>query len=214
MQSPELGARAERTRGAVLEAAESLFAARGFDGTRLEDIAERVGIRRASIVYYFRDKRELYAAVLASVFGELQDSLAEALSRDLPVPGRIEAAVRAWVAFVGRRPTVARILLREVADATPEHRSALLEHTQPFVDLVRKEILERPDFRDTPLAEVDPVHVASTVAGATVFLVAAMPALLPDLGLDPTSREHLEAHERELVRIVRRMLGTAGSRSD
>lgn len=213
MQAPELGARAERTRGAVLEAAESLFAGRGFDGTRLEDIAERVGIRRASIVYYFKDKRELYAAVLASVFSDLHASLAEALSRDLPVPERIEAGVRAWVGFVGRRPTVARLILREVADATPEHRSAVLQHTQPFIDLVRKEIFERPDFPETPLAEVDPVHVASTVAGTTVFLVAAMPALLPDLGLDPTSREHLEAHEQELVRIVRRLLGTADSRN-
>jgi TetR/AcrR family transcriptional regulator len=51
--------RAERTRRAILAAAEEHFAARGLAGTRLEDIAETVGIRRASIVYYFRDKHEL-----------------------------------------------------------------------------------------------------------------------------------------------------------
>ena len=77
---------------------------------------------------------------------------------------------------------------------------------------MRKEIFERPDFADTPLARIDPVHVASTVAGATIFLVAAMPVLLPGLDLDPMSREHLEAHEQELVRIVRRLLGTPASR--
>lgn len=206
------GARAERTRTAVLEAAETLFAQRGFDATRLEDIAERVGIRRASIVYYFRDKRELYDAVLGSVFGALHAALAEALSRDLPLQERIEAGVSGWVDFVGRRPSVARIILREVADAAPERRSAVLHYTQPFIDLVRKEILERPDYRQTPLAKVDPIHVASTVAGTTVFLVAAMPALLPDLNLDPTSREQLEAHKRELVAIVRRQLEPVESR--
>jgi TetR/AcrR family transcriptional regulator len=52
-----LGARAIRTRAAILDAAEALFSERGFDATRLEDVAERVGIRRASIVYYFKDKR-------------------------------------------------------------------------------------------------------------------------------------------------------------
>jgi TetR/AcrR family transcriptional regulator len=206
VQAPTHGTRAERTRAAVLEAAEALFSERGFDATRLEDIAERVGIRRASIVYYFKDKRELYDAVLASVFGDLHAALAESLRRDQPLVQRIEAAVSSWVDFVGQRPTVARILLREVADATSERRSALLSHTQPFIDLIRKEIFERPGFHEAPLAEVDPVHVASTVAGATVFLVAAMPILLPDLSLDPTSQEHLSAHKREMVGIVRRLL--------
>ena len=113
VQAAGHGARAEKTRTAVLEAGETLFAQRGFDATRLEDIADRVGIRRASIVYYFRDKRELYDAVLGNVFGDLHGALAEALSRDLPLRERIDAGVSAWVDFVCRRPTVARIILRE-----------------------------------------------------------------------------------------------------
>jgi TetR/AcrR family transcriptional regulator len=190
----------------VLEAAEALFAERGFEATRLEDVAARVGIRRASIVYYFRDKRELYDAVLAGVFGDLHAALAAVLSREAPLAQRIEQSVSTWVAFVGRRPSVARLLLREVANATPERRAEVLRHTRPFAELVRKEIVERPDFAQAQLASIDPVHVASAVAGATVFLVAAMPSLLPDRELDPTSREHLEAHEAELLRIVRALL--------
>ena len=72
--------RAERTRAAVLEAAEAIFAEKGFAATRLEDVADRVGIRRASIVYYFKDKKELYHAVLASVFGGLLERIQTALS--------------------------------------------------------------------------------------------------------------------------------------
>jgi TetR/AcrR family transcriptional regulator len=209
---PARPTRADRTRAAVLEAAETLFAERGFDGTRLEDIAERVGIRRASIVYYFRDKRELYGAVLASVFGGLYEALAQVLARVGPVPERIEAGVAAWVDYVGARPTLARLILREVASATPERRSALLEHTRPFAELIQKEVLGRPDFASAHLARIDPVHVASAIAGATVFFVAATPALLPDLGLDPTSREHLEAHKQEMLHTVQRLLGLRAPR--
>jgi len=211
-QAASRGARAEKTRAAVLEAAEALFAERGFDATRLEDIAEQVGIRRASIVYYFKDKRELYGAVLASVFGELRDALAEVLSGDAPLPERIESAISAWVDYVGRRPTIARFVLREVADASAGRRAALLDYTRPFVDLIRHEIYERPDRARERLTPADPVHVASIVAGATVFFIAAMPALLPDAGLDPTEAGHLDAHKQELLRIVRRLLGTRGPR--
>ena len=81
-----LTSRAERTRATILETAEALFAERGFEATRLEDVAERVGIRRASIVYYFRDKRELYEAVLQDVFEELLAALPDLeLASDTPL---------------------------------------------------------------------------------------------------------------------------------
>ena len=64
------GATALQTRTEIVAAAERHFAERGFEATRLDDIATEVGIRRAAIFYYFKDKQELYAAVLDEVFGD------------------------------------------------------------------------------------------------------------------------------------------------
>lgn len=200
------GARAEKTRAGILDAAEALFAERGFDAARLEDIAERVGIRRASIVYHFKDKRELYDAVLENVFGGLHDVLAEVLARGKTLPEQIEAGVSAWVDYVGRRPSIARLILREVADASRERGEGVLRQTRRLRKLVQREVLDRPNRKETKLAAVDPVHMASAVAGATVFLVAAMPTLLPDLEFDPLSREQLEVHKHEVLRIAQRLL--------
>jgi TetR/AcrR family transcriptional regulator len=204
--------RAERTRASVLEAAEAIFAERGFAATRLEDVADRVGIRRASIVYYFRDKKELYHAVLASVLGGLRDRIEEALSGQGPLPDRVEAGVVAWVDYVGSRPSFARLLLREVADAAPGRRPAILEHTQPFVELIQREVFQRDGDALAQFTPIDPVHLTSTIVGATVFFMAAMPALLPDRPLDPVSPAHLAAHREEMLGIVRRLLGTRGPR--
>ena len=212
MSEPESARRAERTRTALLDAAEVLFAERGFAATRLEDIAERVGIRRASIVYYYRDKRELYDAMIERVLVDLYAALAQGLSQGADLSQRIEAGISAWVDFVGARPSLARIVLREAADADPDRGNALLEHSQRFHRLVAEQILTHPDFEQTRFHPIDPVHLASTVVGATVFLVAAMPALMPKLPFDVLSPEHLEAHKNELLRIVRRLLGTRGPR--
>jgi TetR/AcrR family transcriptional regulator len=212
-QPARLGSRAARTRASILSAAEALFAEKGFAATRLEDVAENVGIRRASIVYYFKDKRELYDAVLEDVFRDLFERIEAALSSPAPILVRIEDCVNAWVDFVGRRPSFARILLREVADATPDLPPTLLRHTQPFISLVEREVYDRPGglgpLKDTG---IDPIHVASTVAGATVFFVAAMPALLADRGVDLSSPEHLETHRTQVLRVVQRLLGTRGPR--
>jgi TetR/AcrR family transcriptional regulator len=205
------GFRAERTRGAILAAAESLFAERGFDATRLEDIAESVGIRRASIVYYFRDKRAVYDAVLADVLQGVREAIERALAKELPPAQRIDAAVSAWIDQVARRPNTARLILREAANASSEVGSAVWEHSRPLADLIRREFFERRDVGEAIVAKIDPIHVASTLAGATVFFVAAMPRLLPDRGLDPTRPDHIAAHKEAILAIVHRLLGTPDS---
>lgn len=202
-------ARSERTRAAVLEAAEALFAERGFAETRLEDIAAAVGIRRASIVYYFPDKAALYDAVLADVFGAVRDRVEPALLGPGSLADRAAAAVSAWIDALAARPSTARILLREVADGRDGHEPPVVRHTRAFHDLVARAI-ERDG--DDPLAHespVDPVHLASLVAGSTVFFVAAMPALLPEAPFDPLDPARLETLRRETLATVRRALGAA-----
>ena len=54
----------ERTAGRILDAAELVFAERGFEAATLREIARRVGIREPGLYNHFSNKRELYAAVL------------------------------------------------------------------------------------------------------------------------------------------------------
>ena len=203
------GPRAERTRGAILREAESLFAERGFADTRLEDVAAAVGMRRASLLYHFRDKLELYDAVLAELLEALHARVATALRAGGGLAARIERAVSAWVDFVGQRPALARIILREAAGATAERPPAILRHVAGFHALAR-EVFDAT--RDDPLARsapIDPVHFASAIAGATVFFVAAMPVLAPRSGVDPLAPAQLALHRAEVLRIARRLLGTS-----
>jgi TetR/AcrR family transcriptional regulator len=208
MEQPGLSPRAERTRRALLDAAETLFSERGFDATRLEDVAERVGIRRASIVYYFKDKRELYDAVLEDVFGGLLAKVRGPLERTGPLPERVDEAVAAWVDYVGRRPSLARILLREVADAAPGRTPALPDQTRPFFEIVQR--IATPAAGSPSVETVDAAHFASAIAGATVFFVAAIPALLPGFELDAG---RLAAHRTRVLELARHLLREQLARS-
>lgn len=198
---PKRGSRAERTRAAILHAAEVVFAERGFAATRLEDVADRVGIRRASIVYHFRDKRELYDAILGDVFGGLLSRSRALLEEPKPLVERIEAAVRMFVDTIAERPSLPRLLLREVADDS-EERPPLTRHTRPFTDFVAQLVRERRARQEAHLTTVDPAHLASAIVGAVVF-VAAVPGL--QSGAMP--REVLEAHRSQVLEITRRLLG-------
>lgn len=206
----DVGAReskGDRTRTRILEAAERFFAARGFAETRLEDVADEVGVRRAALFYHFRDKQALYEAVLADVFADLLQRMGEVLAAAGPVPERIDACIEIWVDAVGARPSLARFMLREAAGADPGAVTPLVDRSAEFLE--RGMNLFGEGVRSGVLKPVraDPFHVISAVVGSTVFYVAALRRLLPTMHFDPLEPEELAAHKRDVLQMVRYLLG-------
>ena len=67
---PERIRDAERSRLAILDAAEQLFAEQGYDATSLTQVGAAAGVSRGTPGYFFRSKPELYQAVLDRSFAE------------------------------------------------------------------------------------------------------------------------------------------------
>lgn len=211
-------ARSARTRQSILLAAESQFAENGFEATRLKDIAAAVGIRRASIVYYYRDKRALYDAVLSQIMQPLELVITRGLEtqhrddagsapRTASVAERVENAVSGWVDFLAVRPTFARLLLREVAANPPGGGPAPLAAHLGGLDSTARRLIAELDQRGDEFSDaIDPAHFAAAIAGATVFYAAALPSLSPEIETPETAEAH-DAHRAEVVRIARRLLG-------
>jgi len=191
-----------QTRAEIVAAAERHFAERGFEAARLEDIAADVGIRRAAIFYYFRDKNELYAAVLDEVF---RGAMATLPSHG-KVAERLEASLIGWIDYVAQRPTVARLILREAANAKPGAESPFVRAGRAPIDMFRSLIQEGVASGELkPLA--DPHRFISLMGATTVYHFAAMPWLTVDVSFDVWSPTELERHKREMLLIARAMLG-------
>ena len=195
-----------QTRAQIVAAAERHFAERGFEATRLEDVAAEVGIRRAAIFYYFSDKQELYAAVLDAVFSDWTAALP---SGGGPAE-RLEASLIGWIDYVAQRPTVARLILREAATAQPGVVSQFVRSGSAPVEWFRAVIDEGVASGELkPI--IEPYRFMSLMGGITVFHFAAMPWLTIGAALHPWSRNELEKHKREILLVARTMLGIESS---
>src|SRR5580704_11406286 len=95
----------------ILDEATRLFAERGYEGTSMADLAERVGLRKASLFHHFASKDVLYAAVLARLIEDVQ----EAILKSIALPGgfaeRLEAIGDALTVLLGEQPFAARLLI-------------------------------------------------------------------------------------------------------
>lgn len=193
----------EETRALILGAAEFEFAARGFAAARLSDVAERVGISRAAVLYHFEDKQALYDAVLEAAFEPLSERIRAALSAPGSNAQRIERLLAAWFDYAAQRPALGRLFLREVAEAEGALRPELERLAAPmfaaFLDTIERG-QQAGEFR-----AADARHVANILSGAAIWLLTGAQMLG---GGDAEPRERrLAQHRDELVGVARHLLG-------
>jgi len=193
----------EETRGLILAAAEAEFAECGFATARLSDIAERVGITRAAVIYHFRDKKALYDAVLEAAFQPLSERVQAALAAPGSSAERIERVLQAWFNYATERPTLGRLFIREVASAQDALRAEVEQLAAPmyaaFVSTIEQ------GQRDGEFRAINPLHVANILSGATIWLISGAHLMG---GNDTESRaERLGQHRDELVGIAHFLLG-------
>lgn len=120
----------------LLDAAEGAFAATGYAAARLEDIAGVAGIQRASLLHHFGSKEALYAAVVRRSFAALGAALMAATARPGAFEPRLRAVVETFARFVDARPSLARIILREMVATEGPGRAILLDEVAPLLSQV------------------------------------------------------------------------------
>jgi TetR/AcrR family transcriptional regulator len=122
----------ERTAERILDAAEALFAERGFAGTTLRDVASRVGLRNPSLYNHFANKQALYAAVLERGLEPVLAALSDAVIGDeAPDP---EAIIHTVMQAVAKRPSLARLVLHETLSGGESLTPMLTEWIGPVLE--------------------------------------------------------------------------------
>lgn len=121
---------AKPRRDEILDQATRLFAERGYEGTSMADLAEHVGMRKASLFYHFASKDELYAAALDRLVVAVGNAIAAAAVAEGSFEERLDALSFAIVRVLGEQPYAAPVLVREAMDWGPVMRGALGDSIQ------------------------------------------------------------------------------------
>jgi AcrR family transcriptional regulator len=191
----------ERTREAILAAAEAEFARCGFDATTMQVIGDTAGLSRSTAAYFFGNKNDLYGAVLARVIDRARIAMLDAYEHTDP-NASVEEAVATYVAvlldFLASDYAFLRLVQREaLADAS---RVAEL-FGQPVDDAL---------VAFTPAAQqagISPQRLLLDVISLCWYPFAHEHTLLPALAMTPRDPEFLEEHKRHIVSLVTALAG-------
>jgi len=186
----------------ILDAAEALFAERGFNGTSVRDIASSVGLNPASLYNHFANKEALYEAVLARGIRPLVEVLERAAEGEEIDAGSI---IQALMDHLATTPHLPRLIYHEALTGG-EHLSDVVRNwVQPLLVPAMAAAERNRTASSWESDELVPMIAAWMHMIFGHFAIAPMLGEL--FGHDPLTPENLERQTRFLRKAALRLVG-------
>lgn len=199
----------------ILHACDELLAERGPDHVSMRDVAERAGVNKALIFYYFGSRTELFEKVLERYYKNHTKALAAAFQGGGTPIERVRRAIDAYVDFMDQNHLFSRLVMQEIARHDDGKLPQIRANLQELYELMRDEFadllptegpLAARHFFVTLSAMVINYYTYARVLGSSVW------------GRDPGSDESLDerrAHiqwlaETVMTRVMNERLVPAG----
>jgi AcrR family transcriptional regulator len=202
------------SRRAILDAAEQLFAQRGYERTSLGEIGRRAGVSAALPAYFFGGKHALYEAVLERLLLEREQRLeplaaraAEELERTGALRPALESLIDGYIDFLRERTALVRLMGREALDGGrhlapgPRHSVAVAGGLARFLR----------SLSPPPGPSVDPEQLLISVVALCFFPLEHNDTMLAAMGLDATGAQFAAARKRHVVDVLERVLSAGAA---
>lgn len=162
----------KETREAILEAARDVFVEKGLNGARMQEIADRAGINKALLHYYFNNKETLFDYVFKEAFSQFWPKVNEELLRNAPFRSFVKAVVTTYVTMLRERPYLPNFILNEL-HANPDRLERLIKEAGFNPELMLAKIQQ--EIENGSCRAYDPKEIIVNIIALSMFPFAARP---------------------------------------
>ncbi|MCD4772387.1 MAG: TetR/AcrR family transcriptional regulator [Bacteroidales bacterium] len=158
----------------ILKAAKKVFIIKGFEGSRMQEIADTAGINKSLLHYYFRTKDNLFDAVFKDVFFSMIPRIAKMFESDMSIFNKIEIFVNDYIDMIVQNPYLPNFIFHET-NRNPNRVIFLLRDAwiNPLliIDIFDEEI------KKGNIKPIDPKQLILNIISMCVFPFVAKPVM-------------------------------------
>jgi TetR/AcrR family transcriptional regulator len=171
----------DNSKAKILESARNIFFSKGFSGARMQEIADKAGVNKALLNYYFRSKNKLFEAIFRDSILSLIFELNKGISAEAPIEQKIQMLIEAHNAFLHKNPQLPLFIMKELST---KHESELNLLFKLLARQIKKANIAEGMIKHLEEAmarglirQTDPVYLMINIVSMNIFYFAAKPLL-------------------------------------
>lgn len=134
---------ARDARERIIEQATRLFVEHGYHGISMREIAEQAGVSKAGLYYHFRDKEDLFLAILTANIEQIEAIVAQARSQEPTTRARITRILTEIGARAPEQRAIIRLASQELSQLSPQARQIFVQlYHQKFTGQIESILAE------------------------------------------------------------------------
>ncbi len=187
-------AKDKNTESKILEAAKNIFQTKGMDGARMQEIADKAGINKAMLHYYFRSKQLLFEAVYKNAFLMLAPQLNKILNSDLSLNDKIKGFTKNYISFIIKHPYLPSFIITELNRSPEFVQKFTSEKHFPNIEKFKQQVTE--NVENGSISPIKPEQLFINIMALNIFPFVAAPLLKGFLAINNKKDYQLLMEER------------------
>jgi len=158
----------------ILDAARAVFTEKGMAGARMQEIADRAGINKAMLHYYFRSKEKLFDRVFQEAFLQFWPKIEMQLSADINPRLLIKGIIGSYVELFLEKPYLPNFIISELTRDPERIEKLMLESGVAPMQLVK---YVQHQMEQGVMVPMDPRELFINVIALCIFPFAGRPLI-------------------------------------
>lgn len=185
----------------ILKAAMEVFVEKGQYGAKMQEIADRAGINKALLHYYYRSKEKLYVYIFKFIFKKIMSEVIELFKSDLPFKEFLRTFISKYIDLLNKNYRFPLFIMGElsqggkiVTNAIKEAMPIEIGQHLPAIDIMENAM------KKGEIVKMDPRQIILTVIGSSLFYFMAEPIIrVLLLNEDTFDREKFIEERKEII---------------
>jgi len=183
----------------ILDAALDVFSAYGFRGSTVDQIAEKAGMSKPNLLYYFPRKQNIYVTVLEETLTEWLGPF-ESINPEGDPLDELRHYITQKLELSAKRPEASRLFANEILHGAPAITDFLKGHLKDLVD-EKARVIHRW-IEEKRIAPIDPYHLIFTIWAVTQHYSDFSVQVAAVLGKRTEAPDFYEQTARSIAAII------------